>query len=259
MHNMRVLLLLSLLGLTGTVASAADLPAKSPPAPPTIDATPWLFALEFYPEFYAINQDPHDSRLGKPSKKPANGIDDYYGKANLSYTFDNNWVVTGSLQGQIKKNKDANGNFTADSYEYYAEATVGYKFNWSHFTLTPSAGLGYTWGATGIYGHTAGVTNRDAAYYVAYLAGDWKLNASWTWNVFNLRFRDAFNYVWVTPKASTGITYNITAHDAVYITGGYAWKELDKSGQQSKPPFNPLFGNLDPDKWSIGVGYKHAF
>jgi hypothetical protein len=242
-----------------TPALAADLsaPEPVPPAAPAATATPthWSIEIEGSPEFYAINEDPHDPI----SKKPKNGIANYYGKASLSYTFDNPWVVGGSFEGQVKKNRNSNGDFIDNTYQSYLEGTVGYKFKWDAFTLTPSAGIGYTWGATGIYGDTAADKDQDAAYYALYLAGDWKLDKQWTWNVFNLRWRDAFNYTWKTPKIATGVTYSINSQNSIHATVGYAWKEVSSVGQASTPPFNPNYGSLDGDKWNIAIGYKYAF
>jgi hypothetical protein len=237
---------------------AADLAAPEPAAPvaPAAPApTHWSLGFEFSPEWYAINQDPHDS----PSKKPENGIATYTGKVSLSYTFDNPWVIGGSYQSYIKKNRNSNGDFIDNTNQSFLEGTVGYKFKWDAFTLTPSAGIGYTWNATGIFGDTAADTNVDSAYYVLYLAGDWKLNKQWTWNAFNFRWRDAIDHTWQTPKITTGVTYSINSQNSVYANFGYAWKEVSSVGQASTPPFNPNFGSLDADKWNIAIGYKYAF
>jgi len=248
--------------LAASPALAADLGTQVEPAAPVAPAaapTPWSLGIEFSPEFYAINQDPHDDVAGKQSKKPAGGIADYYGKASLSYTFGGGWVIGGSFQAQLKKNRDTAGDFVKDTWQYYSEATLGYKFKMDALTVTPAVGVGYTWGFTGINGDVSTSKDNNAAYYLVSLAGDWKLNSQWTWNVFNLRYRNAFQYTWITPKVSTGVTYNITPLDAVYANVGYSWKELDKSGQAASAPFNPNYGSLDGDKFNFAVGYKRAF
>jgi hypothetical protein len=246
------------LGLAAsTPVLAADLSTPEPAAPaaPAAPApTHWSLGIEWSPEFYAINEDPHDS----PSTKPKNGIATYSSKASLSYTFDTPWVIGGSFEGEIKKNRDSNGDFIANTYQYYVEGTVGYKFKWDAFTLTPSAGVGYTWDATGIYGDTSEDKNRAALYYALYLSSDWKLNQQWTWNVFNLRWRDAFSFTWKTPKITTGVAYNINSRSSIYANVGYSWKEVSSVGQASTPPFNPNYGSLDPDKLDIAIGYKYT-
>ena len=43
---------------------------------------------------------------------------------------------------------------------------------------------------------------------------DYKLDSNWTLNVVSLRYRNAFSVTWITPKISTGITYNIDQMDS---------------------------------------------
>ncbi|MDQ0475060.1 hypothetical protein [Labrys wisconsinensis] len=242
-----------------TPAFAADLTTTpEPEAPAPAPAPQWSLGIEASPEFFAIDQDPHDAATAH-SKKPAGKLTDYYGKISLSYSFAGGWFVGGSFQAQVKKNRNTSGDLVKDTYQYYGEGNIGYKYKWGAFSLTPSVGIGYTWGFTGINGDVSSSKDNDDAYYAIYLAGDWKLNDQWTWNVFNLRYRDAFSYTWITPKAATGVTYNIDSTNAIYVNAGYAWKELDKSGQASSRPFNPNYGDIDSDKWNIAIGYKHAF
>ena len=196
---------------------------------------------------------------GRNRKSRRGAWPSYSGKVSISHTFATGWVVGGSFEAEVKKNRDSSGNYIANTYQFSTEATLGYKFRWDEFTLTPSAGLGYTADATGIYGDVASSKDNDALYYVLYLAGDWKLNPQWTWNMFNLRYRNAFEYVWETPKVSTGVTFNIDSFDAVYANVGYSWKKLNESGQATSGVLNPNFGHLDGDKWNIAVGYKRAF
>jgi hypothetical protein len=245
---------ISLICIAAThAAEAADL---SQPAPLDL---PWSFGIEAGPEFYAIDEDPHDDVPGKESKKPKGALADVSGKVSLSYTFDRDWVFGGNFQGEIKRNRNDSGDFTKTTYQYYGEGTIGYRVRMGEFTLTPSLGIGYTWGATGIYGDLKTSKDNDVAYYAIVLAGDWRLNPQWTWNVFNLRYRNAFGYTWITPKVATGITYDIDPRDAVYAELGFAWKELNASGQAGSPPFNPIYGSLDADKWNIALGYKRHF
>jgi hypothetical protein len=232
---------------------AADM---SRPAPLDL---PWTLGMEVSPEFYAIDEDPHDAVPGKQSAKPKGALADVSGKISLSYEIGPDWVLGGQFHGEIKRNRNDSGEFTKNTYQYYGEGTVGYKVLLSVFTLTPTLGIGYTWGATGIYGDVKSSKDNEAAYYTIALAGDWRLDTQWTWNVFNLRYRNAFGFTWITPKVATGLTYDIDPRDAIYAELGYAWKELNASGQAGSPPFDPIYGSLDADKWSVALGYKRHF
>jgi len=209
-------------------AQAADLGAGTPVvAPPaTVSSGGNTFSAEFDAEFQESN-----SKTASPKK---GDVADYYGKFTLGHTFENNVVISGFFQPQY----DLHPGKT-NLWREYVEGDIGYKIKMADwFTLTPSAGIG------GIFGDT-GVTknNPDAAYYAFYLAGDAKLSSSWTWNVFNVRYRDAFNYRWITPKVSTGLTYSLSKYAALYGTVGFSWKDTGTTG-------NP--GN--PDKLNVGVG-----
>nr|WP_316652245.1 hypothetical protein [uncultured Gellertiella sp.] len=238
--------------LVSAPAFAADLsaPEAAPEAPAAAAPAvthPWTFSIEGSPEFFAIDQKP-----GTQAKEQG-ALADFYGKLGLSYTFDNHVVVGTSYQLTDKKNRADDGSSKDDTYGDQIEATLGYKYKIDTFTLTPSVGLGYAFGATGIYGDEATPSkDNNAAYYTVSLAGDWKLNKQWTWNVFNARWRDAFGYTWQTPKLSTGITYNVDDTTALYTNVGYAWKKVN-SGT------DPNFSDLDGDKWNVAVGLKKSF
>jgi hypothetical protein len=214
-------------------AKAADFseanPVVSPPV--TVSSGGNTFSAEFDTEFQESN---------KSGVSPAKGdVADYYGKFTLAHTFDSNVVISGFFQPQY----DLHPGKT-NLWRYYTEGDLGYKAKLNDwFTLTPSAGIGGVFGDTGIT-----KANPSAAYYAFYLAGDLKLNSNWTWNVFNARYRDAFNYRWITPKVATGLTYNINKSAALYGTVGFSWKDTGTSG-------NPG----DPDKLNVGVGGKLNF
>jgi len=205
---------------------AADEAVTPPPAAPT-----WTIAIEGSPEFYAINNG--SNRSGS--------LADSYFKFSLSHNFPANFVGGISIQPTFK---------TGGKTQLYGEATLGYKIKLTDtFTLTPSLGLGYTWKDTGIVKDAD--NNAQVPYYALYLAGDWKLNKQWTWNVFNLRYRNAFNATWETPKIATGVTYNIDTYNAVYANFGYSWKKAETTSA----PYN----KLSADKFNIAIGYKHSF
>jgi len=216
--------------LLGTApVHAADL--SSATTKPASKTPQWTLSIEGSPEFYAI--DNGSNRAGN--------LDDSYYKLGLSYRFSDDLLGGVSFQHSFK----AKGGV-----QYYAEATLGYKFKLSDaFSLTPSIGAGYTWDDTGII--SGANTNADIGYYVLYLAGDLKVTSKLTWNAFNLRYRNGFDATWETPKVATGFTYDFDAYNAVYLNAGYAWKRLETS----RPPYDELAG----DKYNIALGYKRAF
>ncbi|AZO32421.1 hypothetical protein [Mesorhizobium sp. M1B.F.Ca.ET.045.04.1.1] len=223
MLRTKTLIPFSFILLVTSPSWAADV-VQPPPAPT------WTIGIEGSPEFYAINNGSNTAR----------SLADSYFKFSVSHTFDNNFIGGLSFQPTFK---------TGGKSQYYSEATVGYKFKLTDsFTLTPSLGLGYTWHDTGII--KGADSNAEIPYYALYLAGDWKLSKTWTWNVFNVRYRNAFEATWETPKVATGLSYNIDSFNTVYASVGYSWKKLDTT----KSPYN----DLSADKFNIAIGYKHS-
>jgi len=202
----------------GADVAVPDLGAVKAPGLPLA----WSIGLEVSPEFHA------------KSKGPTQGGDyaDTAIKASLGYTFDKSWVLNGSLQATLRQE---------GTEQYYGEGGVGYKFRFGDFTLTPQAALGDTWGTTGLGDRG----QSSALYYALYLAGDLKLSDQWSWTMFNLRWRNAFDYEWQTPKVSMGLTYSFNDADKLSIGAGYSWKDTG-SGMQ-------------PDKINASVTLKHAF
>ncbi len=221
----------ALVAASGSSFAADAIQDEPVVAPVSAPAPTWTLSIEGSPEFFAINNGSNSAR----------DLADSYFKVGVSHTFENNFVGGISVQPTFK---------TGGKEQYYTEATVGYKVKLSDvFSLTPSVGIGYTWGTTGII--KGSDKNADVAYYLVSLAGDWKLNKQWTWNVFNVRYRNAFNATWDTPKVATGVTYNIDSFNAVYANFGYSWKKVDTT----KSPYD----SLSADKFNIAIGYKHSF
>ena len=222
--------------MVGTSAYAADLPAKkAAPAPAAAAPAPTLtdtIGIEVSPEFAAKDS----------GSATAGAVVDSYAKLSYAHTFDGTWVAGASYQGTQRTGTDS-------SNVQQFEATGAYKFKFDAITITPTLGLGYAVGTPKVI-VGASHTTDSAPYYLVTLAGDYKLNASWTLNVFNVRYRNSFDGYWVTPKISTGVTYSISPSDAVYVSVGYAWKNT--------------LGNFDlghdfADKSNIAIGYKHSF
>ncbi|MDH6230379.1 hypothetical protein M2281_000951 [Mesorhizobium soli] len=216
--------------LLAAPATAADMSSEKKPEEKAPKPT-WTFGLELSPELYAIDNGSHR----------AGDFNNFYYKVSLSHTFAENFVGGVYFQHSFKIN---------DQIQYYADARLGYKFKLSDsFTLTPGIGAGYTWRDTGVI--KGSNNNADIAYYLITLAGDLKVTPKLTWNMFDLRYRNGFDAVWVTPKVATGLTYNFDSYNALFANVGYAWKKLDTNS----PPYNALSG----DKINIAAGFKRSF
>lgn len=221
--------------LIGTSAFAADLPAKKAAAVPAAAAAPALtdtIGIEVSPEFVAKDS----------ATAAAGAVADSYAKLSYAHTFNGTWVVGASYQGTQRTGADS-------SNVQQFETTGAYKYKLDAFTITPSIGFGYAIGTPKIIVGSTHTTD-SAPYYLVQLAGDYKIDSSWTLNVFSFRYRNSFDGYWVTPKVSTGVTYSISPADAVYVNVGYAWKNT--------------LGDFDlghdyADKSNIAVGYKHSF
>jgi len=170
--------------------------------------------------------------------KDGTAADDYV-KLGYSHSFDNNFVVGTSIQHTWRFDAPLNSSVEQ------LEGNVGYKLKAGALTITPGFLLGYGFGNLPSIDHLAKADPE--LYYGLTIAADVKLSDQFTWNAVSLRYRNAFNTTWITPKISTGITWNINKQNAVYINGGYAWKDAgDGKG---------LLG----DKWNVAVGYKFNF
>ena len=178
--------------------------------------------------------EPEFGAPANPSNS-AGGYADTSLRARLGYALDRDWTLGAYFKTTIKNDGTA---------QYYVEPSLGYRLNvgFPEFTLKPSVAFGDTWDATGL-GPTK---NANAPYYALYVAGDWDFdNSNWTWNVFNLRYRNAFNYTWNTPKVSTGVTYEFEGGVSLYGNVGYCWKDTGSG--------------LHPDKVSVAVGVTRKF
>jgi len=210
------------------IAVVAVLPAKAADVAPSIAVNPLIardattIALEVSPEFYARSN----------ATQTAGNYADTQAKFKITHSFDNNWFVSGFFQTKFKG---------SDTRQYFGEGAVGYRFDISAFALKPSVAIGDTSGSTGL----GKDKNSNAPYYALYLAGDLRLNSQWTWNMFDLRYRNAFDYTWITPKVTTGLTYEWRPGSFVYGNAGYAWKDTD-TGSPS-------------DKMSVALGLRQSF
>jgi len=243
MTKFTVSLFAAALLLGAAPAVAADLPAGVVAAPPAAAAALNTLSFEASPEFYALASSSHS----------ANTIADWYGKIGYSHNFGQGWSGSLGFQDTIKP---ATAAFLDGLSQQYYEAAIAYKLAVSkEFSVTVTGTLGYTAGNTSYAGGKAtGGSNPDLGnsddgylYYAISGAADWKVDSHWTWNIINARYRNAFDRTWMTPKVTTGVTYNIDSTDAVYANVGYAWKD------------NGNGAGLLADKWNVAVGYKYSF
>lgn len=197
---------------------AADVTAVNP----SVDKGSTTIAFEVSPEIYARSTSTHTAGDYAATQT----------KLKISHSFASNWFLSGFAQLNFKEN---------DTQHFFAEGAVGYRFDISTFALKPSVAIGDTSGATGLGKNE----NASALYYAVYLSGDLKLNSQWTWNVFDLRYRNAFDYTWITPKAATGLTYEWSPGRSVYWSAGYAWKDTGTG--------------LKGDKINLALGLRHSF
>lgn len=204
-----------------TPAIAADLGTVKQPDG-TLAKPANTIGLEVSPSFFASTTSSHD----------AGHYDDTSVKLTLAHRFADPFEIGGSLKDDIKQD---------GKRQYYAETKAAYRFDFGRFSLTPSAALGVTWNDTG-FGSNGDATT---AYYAFYLAGDLALSDKLTWTMFKLRYRDAFDYVWVTPEVATGLSYRLTHADQIYGTASYSWKGTGDG--------------LHPDTYSIALGVEHGF
>jgi hypothetical protein len=209
------------------------------PAPAALNNT---LTFEVSPEFYAIGTSSH-----------AGGqLADWYGKIGYGYNFGSGFSGSLAAQDTFK----ATGSATDLAQQNY-EGALAYKLAVTKdLSFTVSGLLGYTAGNTGYVGGVASggkgpadLGNSDDGYFYYAVSGafDWKIDSHWTWNVVNVRYRNAFDRTWITPKVATGVTYKIDDADSVYASIGYGWKD------------NGNGSGLQSDKFNVAVGYKYSF
>lgn len=215
----------------GGPAAPVATPVVAAPAAPAAPKPTLTFGFELTPEFYASD------KAGSYSK---GDLADDVAKFTVSKALPNNISVSGSLSTTLRE-PGTTGKASASSA---LEVGASYKFKLSDtLSVTPSATLGYGFG--GLPKIDPANATASEAYYAVGLAADLKLNSALTWNVANLRYRDAFSVTWKTPKISTGVTYKLDDLNSAYANIGKSWKDTG-AGYKS-------------DKYSIAFGIKHLF
>jgi len=143
---------------------------------------------------------PHDLDASKSTDFELNG----------SHTFDNHWLVTGSVKYYDTSHVNASA--------LNVEGAVGYTHAFNDvFSLTGTGGIG----------SHAPDPGRSFAYYFFKLNADIKLTDIVTWNAVGLRYRDSFDAAdrYDTPEVSTGVTFNVTEQHSVSLRVMRDWRQ----------------------------------
>jgi len=133
---------------------------------------------------------------------------------NGSHTFDNHWLVAGSVKYYDTSHSTASA--------FNTELDVGYTHTFNDIlTLTGTAGVGT---------HSPD-PGQTFAFYVFKLNADIKLNDVVTWNAIGLRYRNSFDSAdnYDTPEVSTGVSFKLTDQHSVSLRVVRDWKEGDVS------------------------------
>ncbi|MCK0208893.1 hypothetical protein MWN33_12715 [Starkeya koreensis] len=146
---------------------------------------------------------------------------------DVAHSFDNKFSLAGSV-----KYYDTAG--TSD-YKVNAQFGGGYTWELGTFALTAGAGVGQHF-----------VQDDDPwsfPYYYFTLAGALPLGEKWTWNVFRLRYRNAFDNSngYNTPEAAMGVTYRVDAHNSVSLY-------IERDWTNGQPAYD-----------GIEIGYRYSF
>jgi hypothetical protein len=124
-----------------------------------------------------------------------------------------------------------------DQKTFNTEGVIGYTRSFFNkgFTLSGTGGIGERYFIEG--------DGHNFSYYVFRLAGDVPLTDRVTWNMFTLRYRDAFDgrNDYDTPEVGMGLTYKIDQANSVSIKLERDWSDGD------------------PSYTGVELGYKYHF
>ncbi|MBN9432450.1 MAG: hypothetical protein J0I45_08400 [Bosea sp.] len=178
-----------------------------------------VVGIEASPSFYAATTSSHTG----------GEYDDSSLSIYVTRSFGGGIFAGGVLEADLRPDKDD---------QYYVEATVGYTFNFGRFSFSPSVLLGDTWGGTG-FGADG---NSSAFYYALYADAAIKLDEHWHFNALSLRYRNAFDYTWITPEIGSGFSYRLDSGTSFYGSAAYSWKDTGEG--------------MHPDTMSLTVGVR---
>jgi predicted porin len=214
-------------------AAAANAETMAPVAPVAVAAPPaptLTFGFEITPEFQATD---------KPGSYESGDLAQTVYKISISKALESGV----SLQASLAETYRAPSGGSATTYNQF-EVKAGYKYKASPtFSVPFSATLGYA------FGDSPNIDPLDPksteAYYAFNVGADYKIDKALTWNVIDVRYRDAFNQDWYTPKVTTGFNYEMSPTGSVNASFGKSWKDTGKG--------------LKNDKFSFGLGLKYKF
>lgn len=213
-------LLIAIVLLPACVAHADELGTVVRPSGRIADGAT-VFGIEASPSFYAATTSSHT----------AGAYDDSSLSIYVTRSFGHGVFVGGNLEADLHPDKDD---------QYYVEANLGYSFDFGRFSFTPSVLLGDTWGGTG-FGANG---NSSAFYYALYADAAIRLDEHWTFNALSLRYRNAFDYTWITPEIGSGFSYKLASGTSLYGSAGYSWKDTGEG--------------MHPDTMSLAFGIRQS-
>lgn len=146
---------------------------------------------------------------------------------DVAHSFDNKFSLAGSV-----KYYDTAGT---SNYKVNAQLGIGYTWEIGTFALTAGAGVGQ---------HFIPADDpSNFPYYYFTLAGALPLDEKWTWNVFRLRYRNAFDTSndYNTPEAAMGVTYRLDARNSVSLY-------IERDWTDGQPAYD-----------GIEIGYRYTF
>jgi hypothetical protein len=217
------------------MGATAALAGGVAPVVPVVVATPLsptlTFGFEVSPEFYATS---------KAGSYASGDLADTVLKLSLSKALKDGFSVAGSLAETMR---EPSTKGVASTYNQF-EVKVGYKWKATPQLSVPmSATLGYA------FGEMPKIDPNDPtapeAYYAVNIGADYKINSAMTFNVIDVRYRNAFDVQWETPKVTTGFTYAMSPTGSIYANFGKSWKNTGTG--------------YNPDKYSLAFGFKFLF
>ena len=146
---------------------------------------------------------------------------------DVAHTFDNKVTLSGSA-----KYYDTAG--TSD-WKANLQFGIGYTYDIGKLSLTGTVGIGQH------FIQSDGST--DFPYYYLMLAGSTPIDEKWTWNIFRLRYRNAFDTSndYDTPEIATGVSYSFDPHNSMSVMIERDWS------------------NGNPSYTGIEIGYRYRF
>lgn len=122
---------------------------------------------------------------------------------DLSHTFDNKVSISGTV-----KYYDTAGTSNSKTN---AQFGLGYTYEFGKLSLTGTVGIGQH------FIHSDDSTQFP--YYYVSVAGTVPIAEKWTWTMFRLRYRNAFDTSndYDTPEVATGVGYKFDAHNSVSL------------------------------------------